>query len=57
MDRGTAVSACGAGAACAGAAVVCDVPGTSTPGPVEGTRDRLAGVRLKDGRVDRYGIC
>ena len=42
---------------CAGAvAVACDVAGGS-PGAMEGIRDRLAGVRLKDGRLDRYGIC
>ena len=57
MGCSSAVAACGAGAVCAGAvAVACDVAGGS-PGAMEGIRDRFVGVRLKDGRVDRYGIC
>ena len=56
---GTVVGACGADVVCAAAAAVaCDVAVCCTAaGAMEGTRDMLAGVRLKDGRVVRYGIC
>ena len=56
MVCGNAMAACGRAAAVCGCAVAVAAGlavGRTAGGAVEGTRDRLAGVRLKDGRQDR----